>query len=164
MNFAINSLPRWMFMVLPVSLLVLTLAACEPMLLEPVEEGSVSTPSAESTTEPTEEAEEEATEEPVETRTNGESGADLSDTEQALVEEAMSILAQEQGLSGEEISLVEIEAVEWPDSSLGCPQPDMMYAQVITPGYRITLEAGGETYDVHTGSQEGSPVVLCTED
>jgi hypothetical protein len=34
----------------------------------------------------------------------------------------------------------------------------MMYAQVITPGYRIVLEADGKTYTYHTSQ---SHVVLC---
>ena len=25
----------------------------------------------------------------------------------------------------------------WSDASLGCPQPDMGYAQVVTPGYLV---------------------------
>lgn len=39
------------------------------------------------------------------------------------------------------------EAVEWPDGSLGCPQPGVSYLQVITPGYRVVLKAGDGTYD-----------------
>jgi hypothetical protein len=68
-------------------------------------------------------------------------------------------LAETLGLSPEEIRLVSVEAVEWSDASLGCPQPGMMYAQVITPGFRVTLEAGGETYEYHTDT--GDHVVLC---
>jgi hypothetical protein len=38
----------------------------------------------------------------------------------------------------------------------------MMYAQVITPGYLIVLEAMGQTYDYRT--DENSSVVLCQDD
>jgi hypothetical protein len=34
-----------------------------------------------------------------------------------------------------------------------------MYAQVITPGYRVVLEAGGQRYEYHTDT--GRFVVLC---
>jgi hypothetical protein len=68
-------------------------------------------------------------------------------------------LAQKLGLSPEAIRLVSVEAVEWRDTSLGCPQPGMMYAQVITPGFRVVLEAGGKKYDYHT--DRGRFVVLC---
>ena len=80
-----------------------------------------------------------------------------------VVELAEDELAEKLGLSPEEIRLVSVEAVEWSDASLGCPQPGMMmYAQVITPGFRVTLEAVGQTYGYHTDT--GRLVVLCGED
>ncbi len=62
-------------------------------------------------------------------------------------------------LSSEEIRLSSVEAVDWRDASLGCPQPGMMYPQVITPGFRVVLEAQGETYVYHTDA--GDHIVLC---
>ncbi|MCI0399657.1 MAG: hypothetical protein L0332_25405 [Chloroflexi bacterium] len=59
-------------------------------------------------------------------------------------------LAARLNLDISDITTVESETVEWSDSSLGCPAPDMAYAMVITPGYRIVLEAQGEQYDYHT--------------
>ena len=46
-------------------------------------------------------------------------------------------LSKRTGLPKSDIKVVSVEAVQWPDTSLGCPQPDMMYAEVVTPGYRI---------------------------
>jgi len=66
------------------------------------------------------------------------------------------------GLSPGEISVVSVEAVQWPDASLGCPQPGMMYAQVITPGFRVVLEAEGLTYVYHTDRSD--QIVLCHTD
>jgi hypothetical protein len=37
----------------------------------------------------------------------------------------------------------------------------MVYAQVITPGYRIVLQADAEYHEIHTGEQLDSPVVTC---
>jgi hypothetical protein len=68
-------------------------------------------------------------------------------------------LAQKLGLAPGAIRLISVEAVEWRDTSLGCPQPGMMYAQVITPGFRAVLEAEGKRYDYHTDA--GRFVVLC---
>jgi hypothetical protein len=48
------------------------------------------------------------------------------------------------------VTVVQVEAVEWPDSSLGNPQPDGVYLQVVTPGFRILLRAGAETYEYHS--------------
>jgi hypothetical protein len=76
-----------------------------------------------------------------------------------IVEIAKEDLARRLGLSPGEIAVTSVEAVEWPDASLGCPQPDMTYAQVITPGYLIVLEAAGQTYEYHTN--EDSSVVMC---
>jgi len=45
---------------------------------------------------------------------------------------------------------VSAEAVEWPDASLGNPQPGMVYAQVVTPGYKIILSARGQQYEYHS--------------
>jgi len=67
-------------------------------------------------------------------------------------------LARRLDVSIQQIEVLSAEYVEWPDASLGCPQPGMMYAQVITPGYRIILSASGENYEYHT-SLRG--VVLC---
>jgi hypothetical protein len=45
----------------------------------------------------------------------------------------------------------------WPDASLGCPKPDMLYAQVETPGFVIELEAGGKTYAYHADLEHVVP-------
>jgi len=76
----------------------------------------------------------------------------------APIEQAREDLAQRLGMDIEEIEVVMVEAVEWPDASLGCPQPGMMYAQVITPGYRILLRAGDKTYEYHSDYKRA---ILC---
>ena len=79
-----------------------------------------------------------------------------------VVQIAKEDLARRLNLSVLEISVISVEAVDWPDTSLGCPQPGMMYAQVITPGFRVVLEATGQSYEYHT--DEDSSVVLCQGD
>lgn len=68
-------------------------------------------------------------------------------------------LAKRKGIDKEEIVIVEVESVDWPDTSLGCPEPGMIYAQVITPGYKILLSYARETYEYH--SDKGDRVVYC---
>jgi hypothetical protein len=58
------------------------------------------------------------------------------------------------------IELEEATAVTWPDAGLGCPQKGMMYAQMIVSGYRVTLRAGGQSYEVHVG---GGRAVMCPD-
>jgi hypothetical protein len=76
-----------------------------------------------------------------------------------VVQLAIEDLSEQLGVEPEESVLVSVEAVEWSDSGLGCPQPDMMYAQVVTPGYKVVLEAQGERYEYHTDTTTN--VVLC---
>lgn len=45
------------------------------------------------------------------------------------------------------IGTVGVEQIDFPDASLGAPVEDEMSAQVITPGWRILLQTGGETYE-----------------
>lgn len=63
---------------------------------------------------------------------------------------AVRALSEQRSVPPEEITVAAWEPVDWPDTSLGCPQPGMMYAQVIVPGYLVFLEARGETFRVHT--------------
>jgi hypothetical protein len=78
-----------------------------------------------------------------------------------LAELATAELADQLAVEADEIELIDTEAVQWPDSSLGCPEPGMMYAQVITPGYILTLEVDGQRYVFHTDSDQR--VVRCEE-
>lgn len=63
-------------------------------------------------------------------------------------------LAKRLGIDIGEVGFVRSQAVNWPDSSLGCPQEGMMYMMVITPGYQIVLEAQGQQYYYHTGQTQ----------
>jgi hypothetical protein len=72
---------------------------------------------------------------------------------QNLIEKVKEDLASRLAVAPDEISLIEIMEVEWSDSSLDCPQPGMSYLQVITPGYRVLLEAGGQPYEYHTNRE-----------
>ncbi len=58
-----------------------------------------------------------------------------------------------------EIAVVRTEPVDWPDTALGCPEPGMMYAQVIVSGYRVVLSVNGKEYPVHVGSGQA---IVCT--
>ncbi|HET6317130.1 MAG TPA: hypothetical protein VFG86_11775 [Chloroflexota bacterium] len=58
------------------------------------------------------------------------------------------------------VQLLSLQAVAWSDSSLGCPQAGIAYAQVITPGYRVVVESGGQTLEYHT-DQTGRAIVVC---
>jgi len=73
---------------------------------------------------------------------------------------AKARLAEELDVALDDIDVTAVEAVQWSDASLGCPKPGYVYAQVITPGYRMLLEVQGEKHEVHT-DKEGRSVVIC---
>ena len=64
----------------------------------------------------------------------------------ALVE-ARRQLAERLGVALERVEVRAVGEAEWPDSCLGLPEPGEVCAQVITPGFRIELSAGGEEYE-----------------
>ncbi len=72
---------------------------------------------------------------------------------------AITDLSTSKGISAERIKATKVEEVNWPDTSLGCPEPGMLYAQVITPGYRIILSDGDTEYEYH--SDAIAHIVLC---
>ncbi len=67
-----------------------------------------------------------------------------------VVDIAKKDLAQRLNSSTGEIRLVKQEFVTWRDSSLGYPENGMVYDQVLTPGFRIILEAQNKTYEYHS--------------
>ena len=72
--------------------------------------------------------------------------------------EAAAWLSQELGISVEDIEIVEFEQVEWPDACLGVPQEGQACAQVITPGFRVSLEVNGQQYELRS-DQEGKLII-----
>jgi hypothetical protein len=77
----------------------------------------------------------------------------------AMVERARADLQRRMSIPAEEIALVEFKAVVWPDSSLGCPRPGMVYTQVQRDGVLIRFEAQGRLFEYHGGS--GREPFLC---
>lgn len=77
----------------------------------------------------------------------------------SVVDRAASALASELRIPRDQVLVLRVDAVEWPDSSLGCPEPGKAYLQVITPGYRAILSAGGREYEYHTNRTD--MVVRC---
>ena len=72
-----------------------------------------------------------------------------------LVATAVSDAAWRASVARDEVKVVAAERVTWPDGSLGCPQPGMMYTQALVPGYRIVLRAGGKDMHYHVGGKGG---------
>jgi len=80
---------------------------------------------------------------------------------QKLVRQAQEDLAQRLSIQADQIGLVEVRAVVWPDGGMGCPQPGMAYTQVQREGLFIRLRVGKRIYHYHSGG--GSAPFLCEQ-
>ena len=58
------------------------------------------------------------------------------------------------------IYIVRAEQATWSDSSLGCPEPGMLYAQVLTTGIWLVLFHQGQEFDYRVTDNSGE---LCTQ-
>ncbi len=83
-----------------------------------------------------------------------------ADEKAALSSLARADLSLRLGVAADRIGVVGVSATEFSDTSLGVPEPGKVYAQVITPGYVITLSVAERRYVYH-GS--GDRVVLATD-
>ena len=70
---------------------------------------------------------------------------------QPYIEVAMADLAKRLSVAAAAVTVTSATLVEWPDSSLGCPAPGQLYAQVITDGALIVLAVDGTPYQYHAG-------------
>jgi hypothetical protein len=84
----------------------------------------------------------------------------LSDTERGAALLAIDTLAADLGIGREGIEVDTVRAVEWRDSSLGCPKPGVAYLDVIKPGHRVTLRADGQIHVVH---EAGNKAFVCRQ-
>ena len=71
---------------------------------------------------------------------------------------ARKALAAREGHEDAPAEVVSAFAVEWRDSSLGCPEKGRLYAQAIRPGYRVVLREGRTVHVVHVS---GADAVVC---
>jgi hypothetical protein len=74
---------------------------------------------------------------------------------------AVADLGGREGAREADIRVVEVARTEFPDASLGVPEPDKTYAKVLTPGYVIELALGDALYTYHAA---GERVVLVPAD
>jgi hypothetical protein len=88
-------------------------------------------------------------------------GANVSPDQPPAVGAAVQDAATRLGVSASELSVERIEAREWSDSSLGCPQPGNLYSQIVTPGFLIVISSRGKQLEYHSDAR--GRVVLCRE-
>jgi hypothetical protein len=74
-----------------------------------------------------------------------------------MIEAALDDAASRSTTPRADIEVLSEDAVTWPDGSLGCPKPGMLYTQALVPGYRIVLQAGDLVLNYHSVAR-GKPV------
>src|ERR1051326_3086824 len=77
----------------------------------------------------------------------------------AAVEAARQAAATHLGITADQLQASRVEAQQWPDASLGCPQPGQLYSQIVTPGYLVIVTSGNHQLEYHTDAR--GRVVLC---
>jgi len=82
--------------------------------------------------------------------------------EEEVVQAAIQDLASRLDVTEQDIEVIEIKAVQWPDGALGCPEEGKMYTQAVVDGTQVLLGADERIYDYHAGS-DGAPF-LCPSD
>lgn len=85
---------------------------------------------------------------------------DLSQDQIAVADRAIGdLLNSVQGINPSMIIVKSFEPREYGSTALDCPQEGQMYADVITPGYQIILEAQGQEYDYRLDTDQA--VMMC---
>lgn len=74
------------------------------------------------------------------------------------IDQALADLAARLG-DDRAISVTVAHELTWPDGSLGCPQPGVLYTQALVDGYRIELTDGVNLYQYH--GERGRPPFYC---
>jgi hypothetical protein len=70
---------------------------------------------------------------------------------QPVVDQAVADLATRLKIDASKIRTLSAQSMSWPDGSLGCPQPGMVYTQVMVDGVLIHLSVDGTAYSYHSG-------------
>ena len=155
---------RYYFVIFTV---IIVLAGCSPALQNDLDNNVATiladlTPGIEATIQAMPDNSPTPAEESLDMETNPEPPASVEPGLEPLITLAVDDLAERLGITTAEIMLVSAEAVVWPDASLGCPQPDMLYRQVPEDGALIILRVDDREYEYHNGG--GRDPFLCEQD
>lgn len=64
-----------------------------------------------------------------------------------LLDRIMGDLEQRAGAARSDFTIERAESIQWPDGSLGCPEPGQEYTQALVDGYWIVIAHDGHRYD-----------------
>ena len=75
-------------------------------------------------------------------------------SKEEAVEKARKDLAERLGMSESEIAAEYVDDTDFPDMALGAATKGEMSGQMITPGWRIRLKAGGQTLEYRANKHQ----------
>jgi hypothetical protein len=87
------------------------------------------------------------------------SGTSRPSTTVTPLQHALLRAANDFAVEPDDVRLVSYTARDWPSPALGCPEEDLLYPQVVTPGFLVTISVAGQPVDYHTDS--ATTVVQC---
>ena len=67
-----------------------------------------------------------------------------------LQQAVLQAVSAEQNVPADRLEITTSEAADWPDACLGLAGPDEMCAQMITPGWAITVSDGQQSWQYRT--------------
>jgi hypothetical protein len=75
-------------------------------------------------------------------------------SKEEAIEKARKDLAKRLGISEGEIAVDSVGDTDFPDMALGAATKDEMSGQMITPGWRIRLKAGGQSIEYRANKHQ----------
>ncbi len=79
----------------------------------------------------------------------------------AVIQLALATASAQLGVPADNLVLVNWADTAWPDSSLGCPEPGKAYAQIVTPGFVVTVDTDDGAAEVQVHTDRGSRGAIC---
>jgi hypothetical protein len=79
----------------------------------------------------------------------------------SAVDAALQDASAHLGVTPDQLQVTQVDARQWGDASLGCPEAGQLYSQIVTPGFLIVITSGARQLEYHSDSR--AHVKLCRE-
>jgi hypothetical protein len=78
-----------------------------------------------------------------------------------VVQAALEVASAQLDVPTDNLLVVMTAQRDWSDASLGCPEAGKAYAQVITPGWVVTVDTDDLSTELQVNTDTGSRAVIC---
>ena len=78
-----------------------------------------------------------------------------------VIQAALDAASAQLGVPTDNLIVVMSAQRDWADASLGCSEPGRAYAQVITPGYVVTIDTDDLATEVQVNTDTTSRAAIC---